>query len=169
MGLRIDSWGVAGEWRRARTCGTWQGPGAVRGFPGHGRASLCVRIRGAWQGSGTARGFAGRRAPYPPFTRVGLVGQWAGPRSGPSQGGQLRWRFRACGEVDMARRVGFARASEHINAHVGSDELLALFAEGDALVTMTAFDGLELVAVSAGKSCHCIFFSDVAGGSHRTY
>ena len=50
----------------------------------------------------------------------------------------------------MARRVGFARASEHINAHVGSDELLALFAEGDALVTMTAFDGLELAAVSAG-------------------
>ena len=50
----------------------------------------------------------------------------------------------------MARRVGFARASEHINAHVGSKELLALFAEVDALVTMTAFDGLELAAVSAG-------------------
>lgn len=38
MALRIDSRGIAGEWRRARTCGTWQGPGAVRGFPGHGRA-----------------------------------------------------------------------------------------------------------------------------------
>lgn len=50
----------------------------------------------------------------------------------------------------MARRVGFARASEHINAHVGSKELLTLFTEGDALVTMTAFDGLELAAVSAG-------------------
>lgn len=58
----------------------------------------------------------------------------------------------------MARREGFARASEHINAHVGSDELLALFAEGDALVTMTAFDGLELVAVSAGAQ-HSIRWS----------
>ena len=43
----------------------------------------------------------------------------------------------------MARRVGFARASEHINAHVGSKELLALFAEGDALVTMTAFEDVD--------------------------
>lgn len=37
MALRVDSQGIA------------EG-GTARGLAGHGRASLCVRIRGAWQG-----------------------------------------------------------------------------------------------------------------------
>lgn len=48
------------------------------------------------------------------------------------------------------KKTGFAQVKEHINAHVNHAELLAQFAEGDALVSMTAFDDLELAEVSAG-------------------
>lgn len=39
---------------------------------------------------------------------------------------------------------GFARVNERLGCHMGMDELIDLFAEGDALVSNTAFEELEL-------------------------
>ena len=50
------------------------------------------------------------------------------------------------------KRGGRARVSEKIGHHVDEDELLRRFAAGEALVAMTAFDGLDLTDVSAGAA-----------------
>lgn len=48
------------------------------------------------------------------------------------------------------KKAGFAQVKEHIGAHVSANELLDRFAEGDAAIAMTAFEGLELADTSAG-------------------
>ena len=39
---------------------------------------------------------------------------------------------------------GFARVNERLGSHMGMDELIDLFAEGDELVSNTAFEDLDL-------------------------
>lgn len=39
---------------------------------------------------------------------------------------------------------GFARVNERIGCHMGMDELIDLFVEGDELVSNTAFEDLDL-------------------------
>ncbi len=48
-----------------------------------------------------------------------------------------------------AKRYGFSQVKEHIGQHVTRDELLRLLGEGDATISMTAFEGLELADVRA--------------------
>ena len=136
-----------------RAGGTLLCIGAMRGRRWESRAwECCVRTDWHHAKQGRRREEAMARTAYP----------WDNPQRKHVAAAEQQSQVGAASDIPAPeearsapgarKRGGRARVSEKIGHHVDEDELLRRFAAGEALVAMTAFDGLDLTDVSAGAA-----------------